>query len=270
MRIENFTLTLFGAILVLSGSLRAHDRLLVFTDDTGVAEKGGFGFDQTMAFGFSKDSGQFYDWCTSSTLEYGITNQLTAALVVDFAGFHQRNVKGLEDDEDADWAAVASEWKYLVLDQESSGFNFAPNLGFAYGKDDVYDLYLTLLFDKDFTERWTGLFNFTSGVNWDDSGDTLEKVLYFEAATGVSYKLNEYWAIGLETTVAWDYRDFESHQATAWHLGPAIHYDNLEYFFVTLSVMPQIWGEPNTISGRNLDMESSTRLRVGLIIGLIF
>jgi hypothetical protein len=91
-----------------------------------------------------------------------------------------------------------------------------------------------------------------------------------EFRTGLSYRVTPEWALGLEARNHRIWPDNWGYQGSnAWFLGPALHAAR-DKCWATLSVLPQLGGQPESISGDGRDLANHEKVESRLIFGVEF
>jgi hypothetical protein len=124
-----------------------------------------------------------------------------------------------------------------------------------------------LILQHNFGERWILAANINTEQEWEFEAEDTESEGVLEFTAGLSYKINEFWSVGLEGRNHREFPEFEEQEHSAWFLGPNVHYGNGKWW-VTLTVLPQIAGTPDTADG--LQLEEHERVEVRVIAGVNF
>ena len=118
-----------------------------------------------------------------------------------------------------------------------------------------------------------GTFNYTLEPEWakNDGDRGFNVSLKMEWATGLAYRIAPHWYAGLETRVQTEFADADLNQSkfVAAFVGPALHYGT-ERWWATLTVLPQVWGWPDSRGKSGLTLDDHERLEVRLKLGFNF
>ena len=118
-----------------------------------------------------------------------------------------------------------------------------------------------------------GTFNFTIEPEWEKGAgdDDFHVNLKMEWATGLAYRIATHWYAGLETRVQTEYEEADLNKAAfvAAFAGPSLHY-GAERWWATLSILPQVWGWPDSRGVGGLALDDHERLKLRLKFGYKF
>ena len=257
---------LAAAALLSAVLLRADERLFTYVQEAEVLPKGGREFEQWLTHRRGKQGGVFSAWDFREEMEFGLTEELTSALYLNFRNTHSAGVPGRVDEDRFEFTGVSSEWKCQL-----SNPNMKPVglLAYAEGtyEGDALELEEKLVLQRNFGESWVLALNATVEEEWEFEAAGTDRELSLELSGGISYRVTPHWALGLEGRNPRKFPDFDSEKSSAWFVGPALHYGSSTWW-ATLTVLPQVAGRPDTRSGLNLDEHE--RIEVRLIAGINF
>ena len=242
----------------------ADERLFTYSYEADVLPKGGLEFEQWITHQRDKEEGVFSRWDFREELEYGITDRLTTALYLNFRQTTEETAS--VDANDFEFKGISSEWKYQILNPNTKPLGVLAYGEVTYNGTEV-ELEQKLVLQKNFGEHWVTVFNATVEEEWEWEADETERELSLDLTAGVSYRINNNWAVGLEGRNHRVFPDFGDEEASAWFVGPAIHYGRPRWW-ATLTVLPQVAGDPDTAHG--LELEEHTKIEARLIIGYNF
>jgi hypothetical protein len=259
-----------AAVAALPTPSLADERMFTYSyEAVSVLPKGGWEFEQWITYRGDKGEGTFARWDLREELEYGVTDRYTTALYLNFRDTHRDLGGGSEVVDDFEFKGVSSEHKYQLINPHTK-----PIGVLLYGEitTDGAELELEqkLILQKFFgeDERWNAVFNAVVEEEWEFESSGTEESMSIEFTTGLSYKLNSHWAVGLEGR---NHRVFDGfsteEEASAWFLGPNLHYGSPKWW-ATLTVLPQITGRPDSEDG--LNFSEHERIEVRLIAGINF
>jgi len=253
-------------LLQLAPLARSDERLFTYTYEAEVLPKGALEFEQWLTHKAGKGDGVYARWDFREELEYGLTEKLTTAVYLNFRNTHSDGVPGRADEDTFEFKGVSSEWKYQLLNPQTKLIGVLVYGEATYNGSEV-ELEEKLVLQRNFGEKWTLALNVTAEQEWEFEADETEEELTLEFTAGLAYRLTPNWAVGLEGRNHRVFPDFDSETASAWFVGPAIHYGKGKWW-ATLTVLPQVSGRPDTDSGLNLDEHE--RIEVRLITGYNF
>jgi len=245
---------------------RADERLFTYTYEAEVLPQGGVEFEQWLTHRRGKQRGVFSAWDFREEMEFGLTEELTSALYLNFRNTHSAGVPGRVDEDRFEFTGVSSEWKCQLSNPNTKPVGL---LAYAEGtyEGDAFELEEKLVLQRNFGESWVLALNATVEEEWEFEAAGTDRELSLELSGGISYRVTPHWALGLEGRNLRTFPDFASEKSSAWFVGPAIHYGTGKWW-ATLTVLPQVAGRPDTRSGLNL--EEHERIEVRLIAGINF
>jgi hypothetical protein len=247
-----------------------------------VMPEGTWEFDQTINYREGKGDGHYEAWNTKTEIEYGVTNKLTAGVVlkgqsIDMSGLL---VDGyLPKDEDYGWRASGLEvdLKYNFLSPALDDFGLSVYWALDHnwldphsGQDkDTTSMELQLLTQKYFMDGqliWAGnigtemtyakrakLSGLPAGFEWPTDPE-MEIELMF--GTGISYRVTNNWFVGAELLYETEFETEVGQERYSWFAGPSIHYGGQD-FWATFSWLPQIHG-----GGEQFDSQDDSDLHL--------
>jgi len=251
--------------LFIFNRARADGRLFTYTYEADVPPKGEIEVEQWLTHRRGHKDGVFSAWDFREELEYGLTDHLTTALYLNFGSTHE-GVRGVVDKDKFEFKGVSSEWKYQLLNPRTKPLGVLVYGEATYNGQEV-GLEEKLVIQKNLGDKWTVALNATLEQEWEFESTGMERELVLELTGGISCKLSQHWAIGLEGRNVRTFPDFDSEKTSAWFVGPALHY-GASNWWATLTLLPQVAGRPDTKSWLNLD--DHERIEVRLIAGVDF
>ena len=260
------TLGIVGAAL----AVHADERFFTYSYEADVLPKGAVEFEQWITYRGGKESGNFSRWDLREELEFGVTDRYTTAVYLNFRDTHSDLTDDPADDEDEfEFKGISSEHKFQFLNPHTKPLGF---LGYGEVTTDGNELELEekLIFQKLFgpDEKWNAVFNVIFEQEWEYESEETGEESVLEFTAGLSYRLTSNWAVGVEARHHRVYEGMYSDElANAWFVGPNVHYGK-DKWWATLTVLPQVAGDPDTRWG--LELEEHTRVEVRLIAGYNF
>ncbi|MEO5802259.1 MAG: DUF6662 family protein [Verrucomicrobiota bacterium] len=256
-----------GALLLTSANFAcADERFFTYSYDADVLPKGAWEFEQWLTHRRGKAGETFSRWDFREEIEYGLLDNLSTSLYLNFRDTHTDD--GVTSESKFEFKGISSEWKYRLLNPNTDPVGLALYFEPTYNGTEV-ELEEKLILSKNFGEKWQAAFNVSLEQEWEFEHNETRRESVLEFTGGVSYKLTPHWALGLE---ARNHRVFEGVDygdkiASAWFVGPAVHYGSSKWW-ATLTMLPQIQGSPSTNGGREL--KEHTKLEARLIVGINF
>jgi len=265
---------------------RADENLFGYTYTADVLPKGNWELEQWATARTGKENGTFLAMDLRSELEYGFTDRIQGSIYLNYNYFYVHDAvasSGPLDNRDFfGVSGVSSEWKYQLLSPFKDSFGFTLYLEPGYGTIEESDgsrhqeieLEGKLIFEKHWLDdRLIGTFNYTLEPEWEKAdGESGFRVhLKMEGATGLGYRIARRWYAGLETRVQTEFEDANLNKSSfvAAFVGPAIHYGT-QRWWATLTVLPQVWGWPDSRGEGGLTLDDHERLEVRLKMGFNF
>jgi len=264
----------------------ADENLFGYSYTADVLPKGKWEVEQWITSRIGKESGAFAGNDFRTEIEHGFTDRLQGSLYLNYNYFYVKNAVAtsgpLEDRNRFGVSGVSSEWKYQLLSPYKDSFGFTlylePGYGTIEGSDgsrhQEIELEGKLILEKHwFEDAVVGTFNYTLEPEWEkadgDSGFSVH--LKMEWSTGLAYRIAPRWYAGLEGRVQTEFEDgdLNKSQFVAAFAGPALHYGT-DRWWATLTVLPQVWGWPDSQGTGGLTLDDHERLEVRLKLGYNF
>lgn len=265
--IKAFALSLF--LLAPWGLAQADERHFVYSYEADVLPKDALEFEQWITARAGREGGDFNQWEFREELEYGLTDQLTTALYLNFKDvyFHPNEAEeeaGVEEEENFEFAGISSEWKYQILNPHTEAFGLVAYFEGTIDSDEA-ELEEKIIVSSNIGDSMIFALNVAIEQEWEYEGSETEEEGKIDSSMGLAYKINPNWSTGVELRNLREYDGFgyDDELLTAWYVGPNVHY-GAAAFWATLAVMPQIGLE----GSRNLD--DAERVNVRLIVGKNF
>jgi len=260
-----------NAVLIAATSLAAatgyaDERLFTYSYEADVLPKGGVEFEQWVTHKRDQADGLFSRWEFREELEFGLTDRLTTALYLNFRETTVKNDALGIDDSEFEFKGVSSEWKYQILNPNKDVIGLLGYGEVTYSGTEL-ELEQKLVLQKNFGDHWVSVLNVTLEEEWEWEDNAEEREFIIEFTAGLSYRLTDHWAVGLEGRHHRVYEDWDEKLGNAWFVGPAVHYGSGKWWG-TLTVLPQVAGSPDTAHG--LELEEHTKVEARLIVGYNF
>ncbi len=254
-----------GFCSMISSKSEANEGIFGFAYTTETLPKGKAELEQTYAGRYGKNHGSYSNSFFRTELEYGVTDNLQAAVYFNSRYVHanKNNADGTTGGEDVPddanpnksyskfkFETVSFEGIYRLLSPYKDPFGFAVYLEPSVGPD-KYEIEPKLLFQKNFFEdrlvvvlnmgwemEWAR--NVTEEVNGIEMTEW-EHEMEFQNVLGASYQVFSNWRAGVEFQNVnkfgtFSLRDIEHN---AYFLGPNIHYASQD-FWVTGALLFQL------------------------------
>ncbi len=251
--------------LSAANSVQADERRFTYVYEPNVLPEGELEFEQWLTNKAGRDGGDYSRWDFREELEYGITNNLTTAVYLNFRDTYWSPEDTTQSEErDFEFRGISSEWKYQVLNPHTDAIGLVVYGEATIGSDEA-ELEEQLIIGKEFADSWSWAFNTKIEQAWEFEHGSTEKESKLVLSTGISYKYCPEWAVGLElfNERTFEGIDLDESEAEAWYMGPNIHYGSGKWW-LTLTVAPQVPFEGDR------DLDSFERVQSRLIAGIIF
>ncbi|HTI71563.1 MAG TPA: DUF6662 family protein [Candidatus Limnocylindria bacterium] len=272
-----------GALAAFATVSRADENLFGYTYLSDTLPKGKWEVEQWTTGRIGKESGRFLGMDFRTEIETGLTDRLQASLYLNSNYFYSKGAQGSSDSfADKNYFGVSgtsAEFKYQILSPVKDFIGLALYLEPGYGtiesssgaKHHEYELESKIILEKHWLEdALIGTFNFTFEPEFQKGdGDTgYHTNLKMEWGTGLAYRVVTHWYAGFETRTQTEFADanLDASQFVAVFAGPAIHY-GAQRWWATLTVLPQVWGWPDTTGTGGLHLDDHERLEVRLKAG---
>lgn len=243
---------------------RADERVFTYSYEPKVLPKDALEFEQWATLRAGKEDGVFSRWDLRTEFEYGLLDQLTTALYLNFESLHiDRDEEQVDEFE---FKGLSSEWKWKFLDPTADPIGVLGYFEATTNFEDV-ELEEKLVLGKNF-DRVVLAFNAICEQEWEFENEETETELAVEFTAGVAYRFTDRFAVGVEAREVNVFPDMENLEHAAVFLGPTLHY-NTNRWWATLTFLPQVAGlRGDTEDGLNLD--EFERMEVRLIFGIHF
>ena len=265
---------LWSGILVagLCISAQGNGRLFTYTYEPETMPEGATEFEQwvTLRSGRDKAVGQenYNRWELREELEYGVTDNYTVALYLNFKSeSYQDSTTGM-DYKMFEFGGVSLENKYLVLNPAEHAVGLSLYLEPTFGGDEAELEEKIILGQRH--GQWKWALNLTHATEWSDNFHSVEGEV--EVSFGLSRQINQRWAVGFELRDHNELPDYKEWENTALYVGPVVNYRS-EKWWATLAVMPQIYGHSfgtDPDGNPHLELAGHERVNVRLIMGFEF
>ncbi len=249
----------------------ADEPLFGFLYTTDLLPQGGKEIEQWLTWRRQKNSGSYDQLEHRTEFEYGVTDQLQAALYLNYnwtQAFHNgpfgettppeqfAEFQPGPDDHFNKWrfVGVSGELIYRILSPYTDPIGLALYVEPTVGPN-FREIETRLILQKNFFDDLLTLaFNFTYAPEFryvpNDSGigNSWQEETDVNFTFGASYRFMANWSAGFEITNEREYNSFWfNHESNSgYYLGPNIHYGG-ERFFVTVSAMWQMpWATAHT------------------------
>jgi hypothetical protein len=243
---------------------RADERVFTYSYEPKVLPKDALEFEQWATLRAGKEDGVFSRWDLRTEFEYGLLDQLTTALYLNFESLHiDRDEEQVDEFE---FKGLSSEWKWKFLDPTADPIGVLGYFEATTNFEDV-ELEEKLVLGKNI-DRVVLAFNAICEQEWEFENEETETELAVEFTAGVAFRFTDRFAVGVEAREVNVFPDMENLEHAAVFLGPTLHY-NTNRWWATLTFLPQVAGlRGDTEDGLNLD--EFERMEVRLIFGIHF
>lgn len=259
-----------GALMAAALPASADERKFTYSYESKTLPQGTMEFEQWVTLHTRKEQGHFQVWRFREELEYGLLDQLTTALYLNWEYKAVRGIQGVENEHEVEFETVSSEWKYKLLDGAADPVGLLLYAEIAAGPEEQ-ELELKLIVDKQigpFRIAYNLIVEFEREEEEEPNGEKeWERESALQHTFGVSYQANPNFAVGLEGLLDHVYeKSFEELEGQALFLGPNVHVA-VGHWWGTLTVLRQFdyRGE-----GHDLDLDEFEEYQVRLIVGVTF
>lgn len=255
--------------------LRADERLFGHLYEADLLPKGGLEFEQWITQESGAAAGVFSRWKTRQELEFGLEDSLSASLYLNWESSYTSLVDATTGStvstSESSFDGVSTEWKWRLLNPYQDGIGLLLYFEPRYSGTEL-ELEQKLVLQKNLGESAVLDLNVTEENEYGYTADTQSLTNKLEFGLGLAYKFSPNFSAGLEglNRRTWP-EGFQSEASSTWYLGPNLHVASGKWW-ATLSVLPQIQGQPETLPGdkRFLDSGDDSKVETNLILGLNF
>jgi hypothetical protein len=253
----------------------------VYTTDS--IPKGEWEYEQWNTLRTGKTAGSYTSIDFLNEFEHGFTDNFSGAFYIHSSYLHTRDVPNpdnsavnLDNQSSFDLNGISVELKERLLNPQKDPIGLTlymePELGVRSalsGMDTIERaVEFKLIVDKHFLDdRLILASNVVFEPEWERQDGERSKELKNEYSVGAAYRLAGGWFGSLEllNRRKFDDQDFAKQGASAFFLGPSLHYEEKEWW-ATLTVLPQIAGNPASDGSRTLGEyeKMEIRLRFGI------
>ena len=247
-------------ILFFSPDLKAERRYFGWSYTAYTLPQDALELEVWNTWSIGKEMGYYYQFQPRFEFEYGILDKLTASLYFNFDqviaeenSFSPKNFT---------FNSTSIELRYRFTDPNEIFIDPALYFEFAYGGDEIEYEAKALLSKR--INNFIAVLNINGEIEQEVIESETESV--FEITTGVMYEVIPSFAFGVEFRNHRGYEEvYEEEEYQASFLGPTINFQT-KSFFLTMSFLPQISGNPAT-SG-NLELASHEKYEFRTILGI--
>jgi hypothetical protein len=173
---------------------RADERVFTYSYEPKVLPKDALEFEQWATLRAGKEDGVFSRWDLRTEFEYGLLDQLTTALYLNFESLHiDRDEEQVDEFE---FKGLSSEWKWKFLDPTADPIGVLGYFEATTNFEDV-ELEEKLVLGKNF-DRVVLAFNAICEQEWEFENEETETELAVEFTAGVAYRFTDRFAVGVE------------------------------------------------------------------------
>lgn len=252
----------------------ADDRRFTYTYEPELLPQGGLEFEQWVTLRTQRTAGgevhqdNYNLWEIREELEYGVTDNYSLSLYLNFAAEHFRDVTQHPPANRStfDFDGVSLENRYMVVNPANHAIGVTLYLEPRFSGDEA-EVEEKIILGQRYGD-WKWAFNLGHATEWADNLHSTEGEV--EADLGVARDLGKGWSAGLECRNHNELPDYRIWENTALFVGPVVSYRE-EKWWAALSVMPQVFGANfNGNPGGNswLDLEAHERLNVRLVVSI--
>ncbi len=259
------------AMVAITGQAEANERYFTYTYEPETMPQGAMEFEQwvTLRAGRNAKVGKedFNKWQLREELEYGVTDNYTAALYLNTAATSFRTPSG-SDSAEFEFEGVSLENRYMVLNPAEHPVGLALYFEPRYSGQEA-ELEEKLILGQRVGD-WKWAFNVVHATEWTSNLHGLAGE--FELDFGLTRALTSHLSAGIEVRNHNELPEYHTWEHTAFFVGPVLTYRQ-ERWWLTLTVMPQVFGrnfhgDPD--GQRALVLDEHERVNARLIVGFDF
>jgi len=207
-----------------------------------------------------KSDGTYYKLKPVIEIEYGLTDNLTAAFL--FGVNHERIKTNNLSSSKTEFDGVAVELRYLFGEIDKYFVDPGIYVEAGYSEEET-SVESKIILSKRYN-NFVSVFNFITEI--EHASATGINVSSSEITGGISYDLTTTFAIGAEVSLQSNYlRIFKKNENSAVYIGPTLSYLR-ENFDFCLNVLAQVSGSPKTWN--NLELQGNDKYQIRTIIGI--
>jgi hypothetical protein len=266
-------------VLALAANLPtvpATERLFTYSYEPETMPQRALEFEQWVTLRTQRTRGgqvkqqNFNRWEIREELEYGVTDDYTVGLYLNSSAQSFRDPRASTEADNSHFRfdGISLENRYQVLNPAEHRVGLSLYLEPRFAGDEAELEEKIILGQRHGDWKWA--FNLTHATEWEENFRATEGEV--EATFGLTRMLGKHWALGLELRDHNEIPDYGKWENTALFAGPVTTYRQ-ENWWVTLTVLPQIWGEnfgENPDGNRWLELEGHERVNIRLIFGIGF
>ena len=269
--LSNFLTGIAAATLALSGA-QATERLFTYSYEPETMPAGALEFEQwiTLRTQRTKAVGQenFNRWELREELEYGVTDNYTASLYLNFQSDSFRDPATGMNSSSFKFQGVSVENRYQVWNPAEHKVGLTLYLEPRFAGDEAELEERIILGQRHGDWKWA--LNLTHATEWTDNFHRTEGEV--ELSFGLARELNKRWTVGLELRDHNELPEYKKWENTAVFLGPVVSYRQ-EKWWAALTVLPQVYGKtfgPEPDGNPHLELEGHERVNVRFLVGFSF
>jgi len=259
MKMITPTSVLFLIFLFISDSI-ADRRYFGWSYTAYTLPQGAFELEVWNTWSIEKEMGYYYQFQPRFEFEYGVVDRLTASL---YFNFNQIKAEGNSfESKSFTFNSTSIELRYRFTEQNEIFIDPALYFEFAYGGDEIEYEAKALL-----SKRINNLLAVLN-INGEIEREIIESETdsKFEVTAGMMYEIIPSLALGIEFRNHRNYEHiYEEEKNQASFLGPTLNFQT-KSFYLTMSFLPQISGNPTT-SG-NLELIGHEKYEFRTILGI--
>lgn len=254
--------------LLPSAKAWAGEETFAWTYTTETVPKGKWEVEHKMTTRFGKEHGTYQAWDFREEFEYGVTDNLQAALYLNHhyakasnsfpakdpanPGHRvaDRHVTGGEDVRPGHnpalpfssyhFESVSGEFIYRLLSPYKDPIGVALYMEPTIGSDKAEWEWKMILHKTWLDDQLVWAFNANYALEFEKEEDNeFERDGMFEWFTGLSYQVARHWSAGLEFWNHHEFADATVHEHSAYFLGPTVHY-GAKHWWATVGFLHQL------------------------------
>lgn len=242
----------------------ADERHFTYSYEAQTLPKGVFEFEQWATLRARKEAGVFRTTIFSEEFEYGVTDDLTTALYLNWEFEAIRGVPDLENKHEVEFESVSSGWKYRLTNPALDPVGLLL-YGEVSAGDDEAELEAKLIVNK-IVGPWHLVYNFVFEAEREKEDGEWESEFVLSNTIGVSLAVAPGVHVGLE---ALNHLEFEhglsESEHNAYFVGPNAHVASGRWW-ATLTVLRQV----DLSNSRGLELDEHEKYEARIIVGFTF
>lgn len=259
----------------------ATERLFTYTYEPETMPQGAFEVENWVTYRSTRNDavGQnhYTRWDLRQEFEYGVTDNYLISFYLNEKSEYFRDPTTHDKTNEFKFEGVSIENKWMVLDPAKNLVGLSLYLEPTIGNGE-FELEEKIILGQRFgaNKEWKWAFNAVHATEWEDAedpdkGTETEGELEFDF--GITREMNKHWNLGVEFRNHNEFPDYESHEHTAFFVGPVVNFRQ-ENWWATFTFLTQVYGknytDPDPDGNSSLVLDEHELFNARLIIGISF